>query len=97
MASIYKKVPLYKVVKAWDDNNPNLSKVYKLQSNDSWNKSHIEIHKDNGKYGFEFSINKTIPVLNEGAEKCNLNSLTAKSVLVGKKLYFLVGRYAIRT
>jgi hypothetical protein len=35
MASIYKKVPLYKVVKAWDDNNPNLSKVYKLQSNDS--------------------------------------------------------------
>jgi hypothetical protein len=34
MALIYEKVPLYKVVKAWDNNNPNLSEVYKLQSND---------------------------------------------------------------
>jgi hypothetical protein len=34
MALIFEKVPLYKVVKAWDDNNPNLSEVYKLQSND---------------------------------------------------------------
>jgi hypothetical protein len=34
MATIYEKVPLYKVVKAWDDNGPNLSEVYKLQSND---------------------------------------------------------------
>jgi hypothetical protein len=35
MASIYEKVPLYKVIKAWDDNDPNLSEVYKLQSNDT--------------------------------------------------------------
>jgi hypothetical protein len=33
MASIYEKVPLYKVVKALDNNNPNLPEVYKLQSN----------------------------------------------------------------
>jgi hypothetical protein len=51
MASIYERVPLYKVVKAWDNNNPNLSEVYKLQSNNPQNKSCIEIHKDNGIYG----------------------------------------------
>jgi hypothetical protein len=73
MASIFEKVPLYKVVKAWDDNNPNLSEVYKLQSNDLRNKSCIEIHKDNGKCGIEFTINKTIPEFNKGAEKCDLN------------------------
>jgi hypothetical protein len=73
MALIYKKVPLYKVVKTWNDNNPNLSEVDKLQSNDSCNKSRVEIHKDNGKYGIEFTIDKTIPEFNKGAEKCNLN------------------------
>jgi hypothetical protein len=73
MASRYKRVPLYKVVKAWDDNGPNLSEVYKLQSNNPRNKSHIEIHKDNGKYGIEFTIDKTIPEFNNGAEKCDLN------------------------
>jgi hypothetical protein len=71
--SIYEKVPLYKVVKAWDNTDPNLSEVYKLQSNDSRNKSCIKIHKDNGKYGIKFTINKTIPELNKGAEKCDLN------------------------
>jgi hypothetical protein len=70
MALIYKKVPLYMVVKASDDNNPNLSEVYKLQSNNSQN---IEIHKDNGKYGIKFTINKTTPEFNKGAEKCDLN------------------------
>ncbi len=73
MVSIYKKVPLYKVVKAWDNNNPNLSEVYKLQSSDLHNKSCVEIHKDNGKYGIEFTINKTIPEFNKGGEKCDLN------------------------
>ena len=73
MASIYERVPLYKVVKAWDDNNPNLSEVYKHQSNDLWNKSCIEIPKDNGNYGIEFTIDKTIPEFNKGAEKCDLN------------------------
>ncbi len=69
MASIYKKVPLYKVVKTWDNNNPNLSEVYKLLSNDSRNKSQVKIHKDNGKYGIKFTIDKTIPEFNKGAEK----------------------------
>ncbi len=73
MASIYEKVPLHKVVNTWDDNNPNLSEVYKLQSNDSHSKSWVEIHKDNGKYGIKFTIDKTIPEFNKGAEKCNLN------------------------
>ena len=31
------------------------------------------MHKDNGKYGIEFTINKTIPESNKGAEKCDLN------------------------
>ncbi len=61
MALIYERLPLYKVIKAWGDNNPNLSEVYKLQSNDLRNKSCIEIHKDNGKYGIECTIDKTIP------------------------------------
>ncbi len=73
MALIYKKVPLYKVVKTWKDNGPNHSKVYKLQSNYTCNKSWVEIHKDDGKYGIEFTIDKTIPEFNKGAEKCNLN------------------------
>ncbi len=73
MALIYERVPLYKVVKAWDNSNPNLSEVYKLQSNDLQNKSCIEIHKDNGKYGIEFTIDKTIPKFNDGTEKCDLN------------------------
>jgi hypothetical protein len=73
MASIYKKVPLYKVVKTWDNNDSNLSEVYKLQSNDSRNKSPVKIHKDNGKYGIKFTIDKIIPEFNKGAEKCNLN------------------------
>jgi hypothetical protein len=81
-------VPLYKVVKAWDGNDPNLSECYKLQSNNSCNKSHIKIHKDNGKYGIEFTVNKTVPEFNKGAEKCDLtwsDSLVEfKNVLQGQ-------------
>jgi hypothetical protein len=73
MALIFEKVMLYKVIKAWDDNNPNLFEVYKLQSNDPRNKSRVEIHKDNGSYGIKFTIDKTIPKFNKGAEKCDLN------------------------
>jgi hypothetical protein len=72
MALIYERVPLYKVVKAWDDNNPNLSDIFKLQSNNLQNKRRVEIHKDSGKYGIEFSIDKTIPKFNKGAENCDL-------------------------
>ncbi len=73
MALIYEKVSLYKVVKTWVDNNPNLSEVYKLQSSNLHNKSWVKIHKDNGKYGIKFTINKTIPEFNKGAQKCDLN------------------------
>ncbi len=73
MASIYERVLLYKVLKAWGDNKPTLSKVYKLQSNNLQNKSWVEIHKDNGKYGIKFTINKMVPEFNKGAEKCDLN------------------------
>jgi hypothetical protein len=73
MASIYERVPLYKFVKAKDNNNPNLSECCKLQSNDPQNKSHVELDKDNGKYGIESTNNKTIQEFNKGAEKCDLN------------------------
>jgi hypothetical protein len=59
MALIYEKVLLYKVVKTWKENDPNLSEVYKLQSNNTQNKCRVEIHKDNGKFGIEFTIDKT--------------------------------------
>ncbi len=68
MALTYEKVPLYKVMKTWENNDPNLSKVYKLQSNYTRNKSWVEIHKDNGKYGIEYTIDKTIPEFNKGVE-----------------------------
>jgi hypothetical protein len=35
-------------------------------------KSRIKIHKDNGKYGIEFTIDKTIPKFNKGAKNCDL-------------------------
>jgi hypothetical protein len=63
MALTYKKVPFYKVMKTWEDDNPNLSKVYKLQSNNTHNKSRVEIHKDNGKYGIEFTIDKNATLI----------------------------------
>ncbi len=81
MALIYEKVLLYKVVKTWEDNDSNLSEVYKLQSNNTCNKSQVKIHKDNGKYGIKFTINKTIPEFNKGAKKCNLNCLTPSQSL----------------
>ena len=71
MASIYKRPPFYKGEKKWDDNS-TLSEVYKLQSNNSQNKSRIEIHKDNGSYSIKFTVDKMIPTLNEGAKKCEL-------------------------
>ena len=46
--------------------------VYKLQSNNPQNKSRVEIHKDNDGYSIEFTVDKTIPNFNKGAEKCEL-------------------------
>ena len=71
MASIYERHPFYKGEKKWEDND-TLSEVYKLQSNNPQNKSHVEIHKDNDRYSIEFTVDKTIPEFNKGAEKCEL-------------------------
>jgi hypothetical protein len=71
MASIYERPPFYKGKKKWDDNN-TLSKVYKLRSNNPKNKNLVEIHTDNGGYSIEFTVDKTIPEFNQGAEKCEL-------------------------
>jgi hypothetical protein len=40
------------------------------------NKSCDIIHKDNGKYGMEFTINKMIPDFNKGAENVTLTGQT---------------------
>ncbi len=71
MASIYEGPPFYKGERKWDDNE-TLSEVYKLRSNNPKNKSLVEIHKDNGGYSIEFTVNRTIPEFNQGAEKCEL-------------------------
>jgi hypothetical protein len=89
MASSYKQVLLYKVVKAWDDNDLNLSECYKLQSNISPNKSRVNINTDNGIYGIKFTIDKMIPEFNKEAELCNLtwsdSSVQFKNVLQGQQ------------
>ncbi len=71
MASIYECPPFYKGEKKWDD-NVTLLEVYKLRSNNPRNKNLVEIHKDNGGYSIGFTVDKTIPEFNQGAEKCEL-------------------------
>jgi hypothetical protein len=71
MASIYERPPFYKGKKKWDDND-TLSEVYKLRSNNPKNKNLVELHKDNGGYSIEFTVDKTIPEFNQEAEKCEL-------------------------
>jgi hypothetical protein len=71
MVSIYEGPPIYKGKKKWD-NNDTLSEVYKLGSNNPKNKNLVEIPKDNGGYSIKFTVNKTIPEFNQGAEKCEL-------------------------
>ncbi len=60
MASIYECPPFYKGEKKWD-NDDTLSEVYKLRSNNPKNKNLVEIHKNNGGYSIEFTVDKTIP------------------------------------
>jgi hypothetical protein len=71
MASIYERPPFYKGERKWDDND-TLSEVYKLRSNNPKNKNLVEIHKDNGGYSIKFTVDRTIPEFNQGAEKCEL-------------------------
>ncbi len=71
MASIYERPSFHKGEQKWDD-NVTLSEVYKLRCNNPKNKSLVEIHKDNGSYSIKFTVDRTIPEFNQGAEKCEL-------------------------
>ena len=47
--------------------------TYKLQNKDPRYKLKVEVHIDSGKLGAEFTVDKTIPDFNKGAEKIHLN------------------------
>jgi len=76
MASIYEKPPLFKLQKTWNEKTI-LPKVYKLTSPNPRNKNKAEIHKDSGLYGIEFTVYKTIPDFNKGADKVELDYASA--------------------
>jgi len=68
MASIYEKPPLCKLQKTWNKKTI-LPEVYKLTSPNPCNKNKAEIHKDSGLNRIEFTVDKTIPDFNKGADK----------------------------
>ncbi len=70
MASIYEKPPLFKLQKTWNEKTI-FPEVYKLTSPKPSNKNKVEIHKDSGLNGVEFTVDKTIPDFNRGADKSN--------------------------
>jgi hypothetical protein len=76
MASIYEKPPLFKSQKTWNEKTI-LPEVYKLTSPNPNNKNKVEIHKDSGLYGVEFTVDKTIPDFNKGADKVELDYASA--------------------
>ena len=54
-----------------------LPEVYKLTSPNPCNKNKVEIHKDSGLYGIEFTVDKTISDFNKVAEKVGLDYASA--------------------
>ena len=48
-----------------------------MTSHNPCNKNKAEIHKDSGLYGIEFTIDKTIPDFDKGAEKVELDYASA--------------------
>jgi hypothetical protein len=76
MAGIYERPPLFKQQRTWNEKTI-LPEVYKLTSPNPRNKNKAEIHKDSGLYGIEFTIDKTIPDFNKGADKVELDYATA--------------------
>ena len=76
MASIYEKPPLFQLKKTWNEKTI-LTEVYKLTSPNPCNKNKAEIHKDSGIFGIEFTVNKTIPDFNKGADKVELDYASA--------------------
>jgi hypothetical protein len=67
MTSIYEKLPHFVLEKSWDKKTL-LLETYKLQSNDPCNKVNAKVHQDSGKFGIEFTVNKTIPEFKMGAK-----------------------------
>ena len=76
MVSIYEKPPLFKLQKTWNEKTI-LPEIYKLTSPNPCNKNKSKIHKDSGLYGIEFTVDKTIPDFNKGADKVELDYATA--------------------
>jgi hypothetical protein len=77
MASIYKKPPLALLKKSFDEKNL-LKEVYMMQNKDPrFDKLKAEIHMDSGRLGVVFTVNKTIPDFNKGAEKIHLDWTTS--------------------
>ena len=76
MASIYEKPPLFKLQKTWNEKTI-LPEVYKLTSPNPPNKNKAKIHKDSGIFGIEFTVDKTIPDFNKGADKVELDYANA--------------------
>jgi hypothetical protein len=72
MASISEKKPFFKWTREWDAKT-KFNKVYKLQSNDLRNKYKVEIPKDSGSLGIEFTLDRTITDFIRGAERVNLD------------------------
>ena len=77
MALIYEKPPLALLEKSF--NEKNLPKeVYKMQNKDPrFDKLKAETHIDSGQLGVKFTVNKTIPDFNKGAEKIHLDWTTS--------------------
>jgi len=72
MASIYEKEPFFVAKKKWEAGS-KLPEVYKLQTSDPANKAKAEVYRDSGTYGLEFTLDRTIPDFEAGAEKLNLD------------------------
>jgi len=76
VASIYEAPPLFKLQKVWNEKT-NLPEVYKLTSPNPINKNKLEIHKDNGLFGLEWTADKTIPDFDMACDKLEIDYITA--------------------
>jgi hypothetical protein len=73
MALIYKKPPLALLEMSFIEKNLP-KEVYKMQNKDPrFNKLKAEVHIDSGRLGVEFTVNRTVPDFNKGAEKIHLD------------------------
>ncbi len=74
MASIYEKRPLFTLQRMWNEKTI-LPEVYKLTSPNPRNKNKVEIHKDGGLYGIEFTAIRQYPTLIKGQTTSNSTTL----------------------